>query len=151
MVNYHLTIHQSNNQKMADTNITIYTDGAARGNPGPGGYGVILMSGNHRKELSRFHNEPPVFYAHLAIPSWAPSDFSFAVRVAMRKSVLLPRYSLNGSESISFAPHRKAQSSKHRRLKWRSPLKGRFRWLVCVTEAINTRAPAPDTQCPFHF
>ncbi len=34
-------------------NITIYTDGAARGNPGPGGYGVILMSGKHRKELSQ--------------------------------------------------------------------------------------------------
>ncbi len=33
--------------------ITIYTDGAARGNPGPGGYGVILMYGNHRKELSK--------------------------------------------------------------------------------------------------
>jgi len=33
--------------------ITIYTDGAARGNPGPGGYGVILMSGTHRKELSQ--------------------------------------------------------------------------------------------------
>ncbi len=32
--------------------ITIYTDGAARGNPGTGGYGVILMSGNFRKELS---------------------------------------------------------------------------------------------------
>ena len=34
-------------------NITIYTDGSARGNPGPGGYGVILMSGNHSKELSQ--------------------------------------------------------------------------------------------------
>ena len=32
--------------------ITIYTDGAARGNPGPGGYGVVLISGPHRKELS---------------------------------------------------------------------------------------------------
>ena len=32
--------------------ITIYTDGAARGNPGPGGYGIVLMSGQHRKELS---------------------------------------------------------------------------------------------------
>ncbi|PLX07208.1 MAG: ribonuclease HI [Marinilabiliales bacterium] len=32
--------------------ITIYTDGAARGNPGPGGYGIVLMSGKHRKELS---------------------------------------------------------------------------------------------------
>jgi ribonuclease HI len=33
--------------------IKIYTDGAARGNPGPGGYGVILMYNNHRKELSK--------------------------------------------------------------------------------------------------
>jgi ribonuclease HI len=32
--------------------ITVYTDGASRGNPGPGGYGVVLMSGPHRKELS---------------------------------------------------------------------------------------------------
>lgn len=32
--------------------ITIFTDGAARGNPGPGGYGVVLLSGKHRKELS---------------------------------------------------------------------------------------------------
>ena len=31
----------------------MYTDGSSRGNPGPGGYGVILMSGNHRKELSQ--------------------------------------------------------------------------------------------------
>lgn len=32
--------------------IKIYTDGAARGNPGPGGYGVLLLSGQHKKELS---------------------------------------------------------------------------------------------------
>lgn len=32
--------------------IVIYTDGAARGNPGPGGYGVVMIYGNHRKELS---------------------------------------------------------------------------------------------------
>ena len=37
---------------MAQPKITIYTDGAARGNPGPGGYGIILISGNLRKELS---------------------------------------------------------------------------------------------------
>lgn len=35
------------------TQITMYTDGAASGNPGPGGYGVVLMSGKHRKELSQ--------------------------------------------------------------------------------------------------
>jgi ribonuclease HI len=33
--------------------VIIYTDGASRGNPGPGGYGAILMSGNRKKELSQ--------------------------------------------------------------------------------------------------
>jgi len=37
--------------------VTIYTDGACSGNPGPGGYGVVLLftdskGGTHRKELS---------------------------------------------------------------------------------------------------
>jgi ribonuclease HI len=33
--------------------VIIYTDGAARGNPGPGGYGVLMISGQRRKELSQ--------------------------------------------------------------------------------------------------
>lgn len=33
--------------------IKIYTDGAAQGNPGPGGYGVILKYNDHYKELSQ--------------------------------------------------------------------------------------------------
>ena len=37
---------------MAMGEIVIYTDGAARGNPGPGGYGVVMIYGKHRKELS---------------------------------------------------------------------------------------------------
>jgi ribonuclease HI len=32
--------------------ITLYTDGSARGNPGPGGYGTILAYNGHEKELS---------------------------------------------------------------------------------------------------
>ena len=32
--------------------ITIYTDGSAKGNPGPGGYGIVLISGKFRKEVS---------------------------------------------------------------------------------------------------
>lgn len=35
-----------------NTQITIYTDGAAQGNPGRGGYGVVLLSPPYRKELS---------------------------------------------------------------------------------------------------
>jgi len=33
--------------------VIIYTDGACSGNPGPGGYGVLLQSGKHAKELSQ--------------------------------------------------------------------------------------------------
>ena len=32
--------------------IDIYTDGACRGNPGPGGWGAVLVYGKHEKELS---------------------------------------------------------------------------------------------------
>jgi ribonuclease HI len=32
--------------------VVIYTDGACSGNPGPGGYGVVLLYSGHRKELS---------------------------------------------------------------------------------------------------
>ena len=38
---------------MQQNKIEIYTDGASRGNPGPGGYGVILIWGKVRKELSQ--------------------------------------------------------------------------------------------------
>lgn len=34
--------------------VTIYTDGACSGNPGPGGWGAILMMGEHRRELSGY-------------------------------------------------------------------------------------------------
>ncbi len=36
----------------ARPNITIYTDGSSRGNPGPGGFGTLLISGERRKEIS---------------------------------------------------------------------------------------------------
>jgi ribonuclease HI len=32
--------------------ITIYTDGAARGNPGPGGYGIVMKQGDYRRTFS---------------------------------------------------------------------------------------------------
>ena len=33
--------------------LIIYTDGSSRGNPGRGGYGVVMLWGNNRKELSQ--------------------------------------------------------------------------------------------------
>lgn len=38
-------------QRTAMNKVTIYTDGACKGNPGPGGWGVLLQSGPHEKEL----------------------------------------------------------------------------------------------------
>jgi ribonuclease HI len=38
---------------MSKSEVIIYTDGSSRGNPGPGGYGAILMYGDKRKELSQ--------------------------------------------------------------------------------------------------
>jgi ribonuclease HI len=37
----------------AKTTIRIYTDGASRGNPGRGGFGAVLLWGEHKKELSK--------------------------------------------------------------------------------------------------
>jgi ribonuclease HI len=37
---------------LSNTPITIYTDGAAKGNPGPGGFGTLLTQGPHKKALS---------------------------------------------------------------------------------------------------
>ena len=35
----------------AETHVEIFTDGACSGNPGPGGWGAVLRSGPHEKEL----------------------------------------------------------------------------------------------------
>lgn len=40
------------NTKISIPSVIAYTDGACSGNPGPGGWGVVLISGAHRKELS---------------------------------------------------------------------------------------------------
>lgn len=37
---------------VARKDVTIYSDGGSLGNPGPGGYGAVLIYGGHRKELS---------------------------------------------------------------------------------------------------
>lgn len=36
--------------------ITIYTDGACKGNPGPGGWGAVLLYKDHEKEISGFED-----------------------------------------------------------------------------------------------
>jgi len=38
---------------MTATTVTIYSDGACLGNPGPGGYGTVMLFGEHQKELAQ--------------------------------------------------------------------------------------------------
>ena len=42
---------RTGNQAPSQT-VIIYTDGSCLGNPGPGGYGVVMQAGKHRKELA---------------------------------------------------------------------------------------------------
>ncbi len=37
--------------QLAGPEVTIYTDGACKGNPGPGGWGVLMIAGDNRREL----------------------------------------------------------------------------------------------------
>jgi ribonuclease HI len=39
-------------KEVPSSKITMYTDGSSLGNPGPGGYGTLLLHGQHKKELS---------------------------------------------------------------------------------------------------
>ena len=65
-------------------NVTIYTDGACSGNPGPGGWGAVLRYGAHERELSGGEAQTtnnrmeltaviealrPVSYTHLTLPT----------------------------------------------------------------------------------
>lgn len=38
---------------MSVNHVVIYTDGSSRGNPGPGGYGIILKYGDHEREIAQ--------------------------------------------------------------------------------------------------
>ena len=42
---------------MEKNNVTIYTDGGCRGNPGPGGWGAVLIYGNSEKDLYGYEEE----------------------------------------------------------------------------------------------
>ena len=62
----------------------IYTDGASRGNPGPGGYGVILLWGDKRKELSAGYrlttnNRMELMGVIVALESLTKKNLSLAV------------------------------------------------------------------------
>jgi ribonuclease HI len=52
-----VTIGQDKSQQQASKSVEIFTDGACRGNPGPGGWGVLLRYGKHEKKLYGYQAE----------------------------------------------------------------------------------------------
>ena len=75
---------------MSDSKIEIFTDGACKGNPGPGGWGALLRYGDKEKEINGFSSSTtnnimeltaviealkqikkpyPVSYTHLTLPT----------------------------------------------------------------------------------
>jgi hypothetical protein len=50
---------------MTTPQVDVFTDGACSGNPGPGGWGAILRSGAHEKEISGGGPLPPRYARHL--------------------------------------------------------------------------------------
>lgn len=64
--------------------IHIYTDGAARGNPGKGGYGIVLMSGSHRKEMAQAYrlttnNRMELLAVIVALESLKPGEHQITI------------------------------------------------------------------------
>ena len=51
---------------MDNKKVEIFTDGACKGNPGPGGWGALLRYGNKEKEINGYE---PVSYTHLTLPT----------------------------------------------------------------------------------
>jgi ribonuclease HI len=60
--------------------VTIYSDGACSGNPGPGGFGTILQFGETAKEISRGFTHTTNNRMELrGVPMRSPSAFASAV------------------------------------------------------------------------
>jgi hypothetical protein len=98
---------------MSKPHITIYTDGACKGNPGPGGWGVVLRSGEHEKHL---HGGAPdttnnrmeisaVIHALKALKQGSASG-SLAGKHAAGKPLINPRsrMSIFGKSSMPYYP-----------------------------------------------
>ena len=90
--------------------IIIYTDGAAKGNPGPGGYGVVLKFGKRRKELSEgfrltTNNRMELLAVIVGLealknnkhPSTIYSDSKYVVETIEKGWLRLPGYSASGA------------------------------------------------------
>jgi ribonuclease HI len=61
------------NEQTSGSEVTIYTDGACKGNPGPGGWGAWLSTGGHEKEL--FGGDPQTTNNRMELTIYTDSEY----------------------------------------------------------------------------
>ncbi|MXX92817.1 MAG: ribonuclease HI [Chloroflexi bacterium] len=76
-------------------NVTIYTDGACSPNPGPGGYGVVLLYGEHRHEISEGFRQTTNNRMELLAPIKGLEALNQSCRVTLHSD---SRYVVDGIE-----------------------------------------------------
>lgn len=91
--------------------ITIYTDGSSLGNPGPGGYGAVLMYGDKRKELSQGYrlstnNRMEILAAIVALESIKKAEIKIKIHTDSR--LLCDAFNQNWIKSWSAKGWKKA-------------------------------------------
>ena len=114
--------------------ISIFTDGAAKGNPGPGGYGIILRFGDKEKELSQgfrktTNNRMELLAVIVGLE--AIKNPNWKVKVISDSKYVVDSVSkgwLNGWVKKEFKG-KKNQDLWERYLKAASPHKVRFQWI----------------------
>ncbi len=108
--------------------VEIYTDGACRGNPGPGGWGALLLAGKHRKSLYGGEHETTNNRMELTAAIKALNALHGARRVILHTD---SKYVKEGIES--WLPNWKARGWKTSN---RKPVKNQDLWLA-LDEAVG--------------
>jgi ribonuclease HI len=108
--------------------VEIYTDGACRGNPGPGGWGALLIAGNHRKSLYGGERETTNNRMELTAAIEALNALKGTRRVVLHTD---SKYVKEGIES--WLPNWKARGWKTANKK---PVKNQDLWQA-LDEAVN--------------
>ena len=108
--------------------VEIYTDGACRGNPGPGGWGALLIAGKHRKSLYGGEHETTNNRMELTAAIEALNALNGTRRVILHTD---SKYVKEGIES--WLPNWKARGWKTSN---RKPVKNQDLWLA-LDEAVG--------------
>jgi len=108
--------------------VEIYTDGACRGNPGPGGWGALLIAGKHRKSLHGGEQETTNNRMELTAAIEALNALNGTRRVILHTD---SKYVKEGIES--WLPNWKARGWKTSN---RKPVKNQDLWLA-LDEAVS--------------